>query len=183
MSSRVSFFLCGIFQIPPAIATVHWTSVTWRQGCSGTYLFISSGAKRVYGWSYNLCSIPPTSDNHTTWWPFRISQTLCLFSTELLRVLPKFVCGNFLALPCFFWGRDVAIPHRASRQQRKTCKPLTGCTIRSSSPSSDIREKDQNQTKHHQSVQLSFPYPGESTALPSGLRAALGVPSLHGSWL
>lgn len=114
-----------------------------------------------------LALCPTTPCIYLTWWPSRISQTLCLFSTSLLRVLPRVIRENYLALFCSLWETRIIkeLPNMAiPTQRRKASEPLSDCIFTSSGPSSDIRKP---RCKPHATALSNFPFPpqAENTTL------------------
>ena len=61
----------------------------------------------------------------------------------MLKVLPRVICENYLALLCSLWEMRIIreLPNMAIPiQRRKTWEPLSDCILTSSGPSSAIRK-------------------------------------------
>ena len=66
---------------PPAVTPSDWLAVTLRLGCLAHPFLFPLEQKEIMAGAVILAFCPTTPCIHLTWWPSRISQTLCLFST------------------------------------------------------------------------------------------------------
>lgn len=140
----------------PAVATSDWIGVALRQGCSGTYLFISIRAERVYGWSCNLRSVSIKFICIEPGDPPEFPKPCVYLAPNRSRcLLHKVRYENYLTLPYLSLGDEN--PKRTTKRghshtepvssRGKTSKPLSDCIMESLCHISDIGMKGQTQIK------------------------------------